>query len=102
LLVDLNEGAGQFLRFPRRSCLAGAQAYDDILPAHRLARTQADVLDDAVALIENPEHRDALRHRRNTTLSRGCRWRSRRRWSSHVALGRVPIARDKRENHNQC
>jgi hypothetical protein len=32
---------------------------------------QSDVLDDAVALVEDPEHRDALRHRRDTGLAGG-------------------------------
>jgi hypothetical protein len=35
---------------------------------------QRDVADDAVALVEDREHRDALRHRRNSGLARrpGC------------------------------
>jgi hypothetical protein len=34
---------------------------------------ERDVLDDAVALVEDPEHGDALRHRCNTGLVRSGR-----------------------------
>jgi hypothetical protein len=72
--VDLHERTSQLLRLPRRGRFAGTQAHDHILPADRLPRTQRDVLDDAVALVEDAEHRDALRHRCDTTLAvGGCR-----------------------------
>jgi hypothetical protein len=74
LHVDLDERARQLLRLPRRRRLAGAQAHDHILPADRLTRTQRDVLDDAVALVEDTEDGDALRHRRHAALAiRGLR-----------------------------
>jgi hypothetical protein len=61
--VDLDEGAGELLVFPRRCRFAGAEPDDHILPPDRLARVERDRLDDAVALVEDAEHRDALRHR---------------------------------------
>jgi hypothetical protein len=65
LHVQLNEGAGQRLRFPRRRLLAGAKPHDRILDPHRLARLQHQVADDAIALVEEAEDRDPLRHRRH-------------------------------------
>jgi hypothetical protein len=74
LHVDLHEGARQFLFFPRRRGFAGAQPHEQVLPAHRLAGVKRDVLGDAVALVEDAEHRDALRHGRDAGLVRctGC------------------------------
>ena len=59
--VELDERAGQLLFLPRRGRLARAKAHDRVLPPHRLAGLERDVLDDAVALVEDPEHGDALR-----------------------------------------
>jgi hypothetical protein len=73
LHVDLDEGAGQLLLFPRRCRFAGAKPHDHVLPANRLARVKRDVLDDAVALVEDSQHGDALRHRRHSALTVGCR-----------------------------
>jgi hypothetical protein len=69
--VDLDEGAGQLLRLPRRGGLARAQAHDHVLPAHRLARPQRDILDDSVALVEDSENRHPLRHRGDAALAVG-------------------------------
>jgi hypothetical protein len=69
LHVHLHEGAGQLLLFPGRRCLAGAKPNDDVLPAHGLTGVQGYVLNDPVALVEDPQNRDALRHRRHTALS---------------------------------
>jgi hypothetical protein len=66
--VELDERAGELLRFPRRGRLAGAQTDDHVLPARRLAGVQGDILDDAVTLVEDAEHRDALRHRGDSGL----------------------------------
>jgi hypothetical protein len=66
--VDLNEGAGQFLRFPGRSRFARPQAHDHVFPPHRLSGMKRDVLDDAVALVEDAEDGDPLRHRRHARL----------------------------------
>ena len=46
-------------------------ADDDVLPPRRLAGVKRDILDDAVALVEDAEHRDPLRHRRHAALA-GC------------------------------
>jgi hypothetical protein len=61
--VELDEGPGQLLRFPGRGRLAGAQAHDHVPDADRLARLHLEVARDAVPLVEEPEHRHALRHR---------------------------------------
>jgi hypothetical protein len=71
--VDLDEGASQFLDLPRRRRLAGPQADDHVLPPRRLTGVKRDVLDDAVALVEDAEHRDALRHWRHAALASGGR-----------------------------
>jgi hypothetical protein len=68
LNVDLDEGAGQFFFFPRRGRLARAEPDDHVLPPRRLARVKRDVLDDPVALIENAEDPDPLRHRCHAAL----------------------------------
>ena len=62
--VELDEGAGQLLDFPRRRRLAGAQPHDDVADPLRLAGLQRQVALDAVALVEQADHGDALRHRR--------------------------------------
>jgi hypothetical protein len=77
----LDERAGELLGLPWRRRLASTKPNDHVFPADRLARVQGDVLDDAVALVEDSEDRDALRHGRNSALpirgrsdlrSRGC------------------------------
>ena len=68
LHIDLHERAGQFLFLPRRGRLARAQVNHHVLPPRRLAGPQGDIPDDAVALVEHPEHRDALGHRRDPGL----------------------------------
>jgi hypothetical protein len=69
LHVELNERSGQLLVFPRSGRFARAQPHDRVFPAHRLAGVKRDVLDDAVALVEDPEHGNALRHRRYAALA---------------------------------
>jgi hypothetical protein len=66
--VELDEGSRQLLLFPRRGLLARAQADDRVLPADRLAGPKGHVLDDPVALVENSQHRDPLRHRSHAAL----------------------------------
>jgi len=61
--VELYEGAGQLLRLPRRGRLAGAKVDDDVADPPRLARLHRQGLGDAVALVEQAERGDALRHR---------------------------------------
>jgi hypothetical protein len=69
--IHLDEGAGQDFALPRSGRLASAQCDDHILDPPRLARPQGDVADDPVALVEQPEHRDALRHRSHSSLPSG-------------------------------
>jgi hypothetical protein len=69
--VDLDESAGQLLLFPRRSRLARPQADDQVLPAGRLAGVQGHGLDDAIALVEDAQQRDALRHRCDPAITIG-------------------------------
>jgi hypothetical protein len=63
--VQLDESPGQFLILPRRGRVAGTQADNRVAYADRLARLQCQVADNAVALVEQPKHRDALAHRRD-------------------------------------
>jgi hypothetical protein len=68
LHIDLNEGAGQLLLFPRRGRLARLEPHDHVLPPRRLAGVKGDAADDAVALVEDGEDGDALRHGRHARL----------------------------------
>jgi hypothetical protein len=61
--VELDEGSGQGLHLPGRGRLAGAKPDDRIAHPNRLARLERDRAGDAVALVEEPEHGDPLRHR---------------------------------------
>jgi hypothetical protein len=66
--VDLDEGAGELLLFPRGCRLARSQAHDHVFPADRLAGVKSHVLDDAVPLVEDAEHGGTLRHRGHAAL----------------------------------
>jgi hypothetical protein len=72
LHVKLNESSRQLLFFPRCRRFAGAQADDHVFPPRRLSRAQSDILYDAVALVEDAQHRNALRHRRDAGLIGTC------------------------------
>jgi len=88
LPVDLDECAGQLLRFPGRAGFASAQPYSHVLDSHCLARTKREVADDAVALVEQAQHGDSLGHGRYPRLvGRGARHVDRDRlvFSSFVA-----------------
>jgi hypothetical protein len=103
LHVDLDERSGQFFLLPRRGRLAGAQPHDHVLPAHRLTGPQRHVLDDSVALVEDPEHRDALRHRRDSTLP--CRRRRRvrrRRRNGILLLGAAATSGERKPDQQRC
>jgi hypothetical protein len=89
LHVHLDEGAGQLLTLPRRSGLAGPKAHDDVVPAGRLAGLQPDVADDAVALVEEPEDRDAIRHRGHARMLAAAAGRALRRSSVRLLGGLV-------------
>jgi len=69
--VELDEGAGQPLHLPRRRRLAGTQAHDHVADPHRLPRLQPELARQAVTLVEQTEHGDALRHRRRAWRHRG-------------------------------
>jgi hypothetical protein len=86
--VDLDEGPGQFLLFPRRSRLARAQAHDHVLPADRLAGMERNVLDDAVALVEDAERGHPLPHRGHARLIAA----DRRRGVADHRFGRIFVA----------
>jgi hypothetical protein len=101
--VKLDEGAGQLLLFPRCGLLARAKADDRVLPAHRLARPQGDVLDDAVTLVEDSKHRDALRHRRDPALPGGGRGDSPPRGSRrNLVLRAAPAGGERERNQQRC
>jgi hypothetical protein len=61
---------------------------------------QGDVLDDSVALVEDSENRDPLRHRRHSALTRCSRWRLLRRSSRVLLLGAF-AARGERDDGQQ-
>ena len=63
LHVHLHEGSGQLFGFPRSGRLAGPKTHGDVVDPHRLPGFQSQVPNDAVALVEQAEDRDALRHR---------------------------------------
>jgi hypothetical protein len=69
--VDLDKRSRQHFAFPRGGGFAGAQRDVDVLDPPRLARPQGNVADDSVALVEQPEHGDALLHRGHSDLPSG-------------------------------
>jgi hypothetical protein len=98
--IHVDESAGQLLLLPRRGRFACAQTHDDVLPPGRLTRVERDILDDAVALVEDSNHRDALRHWRDSAFAisgRGDLPTGRR---SRVPLGAL-ATRGKRERDQQ-
>jgi hypothetical protein len=101
--VDLDEGAGQLLGFPRGGHFARPQAHDHVLPFDRLARVQGDVLDDPVALVEDAEDRDPLRHRSEPRLvdARRCGGIGDHR-RRRVLLAPLPAARGEHERNGRC
>jgi hypothetical protein len=62
--IELHKGAGFLNIFPRRAGFAGLQADDRIADAQGVARLHGEVSRDAVALVEQADHGNALRHRR--------------------------------------
>ena len=63
--VELDEGARQPLILPRRARLARAKPDHRVANADRLPGPEREVADNAVALVEQPEHRDPFGHRRH-------------------------------------
>jgi len=60
---DLDEGAGLRPRLPRRGPFARGKANDHVADAACLARLHLQILRDVVALVQQADRRDALRHR---------------------------------------
>jgi hypothetical protein len=71
--VQLHEGAGILLGLPGRRGLAIAEPHDHVADPHRLARPQRQVALQAIALVEQADHRDPLRHRRRAGRELGHR-----------------------------
>jgi hypothetical protein len=69
----LDEGTGQGLHLPRRRRLAGAKTDDGVADLHRLAGLQGQRTGNAVALVEQAQHRHALGHRSRPGGDRGDR-----------------------------
>ena len=86
--------------FPRRGFLARAQADDHLADADRLPRLQRQVTRDAVALVEQADHRDALRHRR---FADELRWRAAAGAGAGLGRGRLlaAVARGDEERGNE-
>jgi hypothetical protein len=63
--VELHEGSRQLFQLPRRSRLAGTQTDDHVLHADRLTRLEHHVPDNAVTLVQEAEHGDAISHGRD-------------------------------------
>ena len=98
LNVDLDEGSRQLFFFPRRGRFAGAKADDHIIPSRRLARMERDVADNSIALVEDPEDRDALRHRSHgLALRKRASFRSRNAIGDLIGLIAAAIAGRKRD-----
>ena len=62
--VELDEGAGQLLGLPGGGRLAVAQPHDHVADPDGLAGPEGEIALDAVALVEQAEHRDPLGHGR--------------------------------------
>jgi hypothetical protein len=73
--IELDEGAGELLLLPGRGRLAGTQPNDRIADTERLAGLHRQIRLDAIALVQEPDDRDALPHRRGTRGRRDLRLR---------------------------
>jgi hypothetical protein len=63
--IELKKGAGELLDLPRRGRLAGAQPHDHVVAdPNGLPRPELQIAGDAVALVEEADHRRPLWHRR--------------------------------------
>jgi len=107
LHIDLNESAFLGIVFPRRGLLASLELHHDIADAPRFAGLHLQVLADVVALVEQPERRHTILHRRAqrfTRLSR--RSRALRDLLGHgrfdrLRLWRLVVARGQRDGERQ-
>jgi len=68
--VELDERTGQRVVLPRRAGLAGAEPDHRVADPDRLSRLERKVANDAVALVEEAEHRDPLGHRGDPGVDR--------------------------------
>jgi len=66
--IDLNECAGELVRFPGRRLVAGLETDDHVADSHCLARLELELAGFAIALVEDAEHRDAVLHRRRRRI----------------------------------
>jgi hypothetical protein len=64
--VELDEGSGQPLIFPRRGGLTGAQPDDGVSDSRRLAGPQCHVAHQSVTLVQQAKHRHPFGHRRRS------------------------------------
>jgi hypothetical protein len=69
--LKLDERPGELLLFPRSARLAGAKPDDGVPHPHRLPRPHRQVADDPIALVEQADDRDPLRHGRDARLFGG-------------------------------
>jgi hypothetical protein len=65
---ELHESAGFLRILPLRGALARAQTHHRAPDPHALSRFQPDIPDEAVALVEQAQHRLALFHRSDTGI----------------------------------
>ena len=101
LYVDLDERARQPFLFPRGSRLAGLQPHGDVFHSHCLPRLQRQVAHDPIALVEQPQHGDALSHRRHARLVR----QRTRHFQRHCLIARLLgllAASEQRQRNHQC
>jgi len=80
--VHLHERAGQLILLPGRGAFTGAQPQHHVTGALGIARSHRHVATFAIALVEQADHRDALRHRRH----------ARRGGDSAVRIDRLDVA----------
>jgi len=86
---DLDEGAGQLIGFVRFGLVAGADLDHQIADANALARMEAQVAGQPVALVEHADHRDAIGHwgRAGKTLRLGADRAFQRRRTAQIVGG---------------
>ncbi|KTE29311.1 hypothetical protein ATE62_21090 [Sphingopyxis sp. HIX] len=106
LYRQLDEGAGLGRIFPRRGRLAGAQPHDRTADARAVAGLHLEIADQPVALVEQADDGDALRHRGRAldaadlgghTLGLGDRLDG----GAAIALGRAAVAAGERRRGEQ-
>jgi hypothetical protein len=69
--VQLHEGAGFLYIFPGRAGFASLQPHDRVADPQRFTGLHAEIASEAVALVEQADHGDSLRHRRTLCAGRG-------------------------------